>query len=89
MDRLQWRLTSWRSPEDPSLGDYRRVLDTNGLPDFVLWQGDVKRYRAVPWNGWWFSGITEASTYVNVVRYHVTISPGEITYMYTANPAHN
>ncbi|KAF0890867.1 hypothetical protein E2562_004341 [Oryza meyeriana var. granulata] len=53
----EWVLTSWRSPDDPSPGDYRRVLDTAGLPDVVLWQGGVERYRSGPWNGPWFSGI--------------------------------
>lgn len=73
-------LTSWRSPDDPSPGDYRRVLDTSGLPDFVLCQGSIKRYRAGPWNARWFSGIPEASAYTHLVTYHVTTGPGEITY---------
>ncbi|TVU32349.1 hypothetical protein EJB05_24074, partial [Eragrostis curvula] len=80
----EWHLTSWRSVDDPSPGAYRRVLDTSGLPDFVTWQGDVKAFRTGPWNGRWFSGVPEASTYTYLVTYQVTTSPGEITYGYTA-----
>ena len=47
----EWSLTSWRAKDDPATGDYRRVMDTRGLPDIVTWHGNVKKYRAGPWNG--------------------------------------
>lgn len=80
----EWFLTSWRSADDPSPGDYRRTLDRNGLPEVVLWQGNVKRYRTGPWNGLFFNGVPEASSYASQFPLQVTASPGEITYMYTA-----
>ncbi|RCV35607.1 hypothetical protein SETIT_7G252900v2 [Setaria italica] len=78
----EWYLTSWRSADDPSPGPYRRALDTTGLPDNVVWQGNAKKYRAGPWNGRWFSGIPEVLTYTNVMEHEMVISPREITYSY-------
>ncbi|XP_062186116.1 receptor-like serine/threonine-protein kinase SD1-8 [Phragmites australis] len=82
----EWYITSWRSADDPSPGAYRRALDTSGLPDNVVWQGNVKKYRAGPWNGRWFSGIPEVLTYTNVMEYQMVISPREITYGYIVKP---
>ncbi|CAN6236369.1 unnamed protein product [Urochloa humidicola] len=86
----EWFLTSWRSPDDPSPGPYRRALDTAGLPDNVVWQwqgnANKKVYRAGPWNGRWFSGIPEVLTYTNVMEYEMVISPREVTYSYVAKP---
>ncbi|CAD6259448.1 unnamed protein product [Miscanthus lutarioriparius] len=82
----EWYLTSWRSADDPSPGAYRRALDTSGLPELVVWQGNVRTYRTGPWNGRWFSGVPEASAYRNLIWYQVTTSPAEISYGYTSNP---
>ena len=41
----EWSLTSWRSPTNPATGDYRRTMDTRGLPDCVSWRGSAKKYR--------------------------------------------
>ncbi|KAF8651284.1 hypothetical protein HU200_063534 [Digitaria exilis] len=82
----EWYLTSWRSADDPSPGAYRRKLDTTGLPDLIVWQGNVRTYRTGPWNGRWFSGVPEVTTYMDLVTRQVTTSPGEISYSYTAEP---
>lgn len=82
----EWYLTSWRSPEDPSPGAYRRKLDTSGLPDFLLLQGNDTIYRSGPWNGLSFSGVTEVLGYTDLVTRSVTISPGERSYGYTSKP---
>ncbi|KAL6651962.1 hypothetical protein ACP70R_010887 [Stipagrostis hirtigluma subsp. patula] len=79
-----WYLTSWSSPDDPSPGAYRRILDTAGLPDFVVWEGDAKTYRAGPWNGLRFSGDPEVSTYTNLFTFQVTTAPDETSYGFTA-----
>ncbi|XP_037479537.1 receptor-like serine/threonine-protein kinase SD1-8 [Triticum dicoccoides] len=83
----EWYLTSWRSPDDPSPGSYRRVLEyATRLPEVVLWQQDAKAYRTGPWNGRWFNGVPEASTYAHDFPLDVTASKSEITYGYTARP---
>ncbi|KAK3143620.1 hypothetical protein QOZ80_4AG0302650 [Eleusine coracana subsp. coracana] len=83
----EWHLTSWRSTDDPAPGDYRRVLDTSGgVPDNVVWQGNVKTFRTGPWNGLWFSGIPEVLSYENLIEYQMVISRREITYGYNVKP---
>ncbi|CAN6236368.1 unnamed protein product [Urochloa humidicola] len=85
----EWHLTSWTSADDPSPGPYRRVLDTSGLPDFVLLEGNATIYRSGPWNGRSFSGATEVlgDTYTDLqLTLGVTNSSGEISYGYTAKP---
>jgi hypothetical protein len=81
-----WSLSSWRSPRDPSPGRYRYTTDARGVPENVLWDGDVERYRTGPWNGLWFSGVSEMTTYADMFAYQLTRSPGEVTYGYTARP---
>jgi hypothetical protein len=85
-NRFEWHLTSWRSPDDPAPGAYRRVLDTSGLPDNVVWKGDAKTFRTGPWNGMWFSGIPEVLSYKNLIDYQMLISPREVTYGYIIKP---
>ncbi|KAM0927740.1 hypothetical protein ACQ4PT_002677 [Festuca glaucescens] len=82
----EWQLTAWSSPDDPSPGDYRRTLETAGLPELVVWQRDVKKYSTGPWNGRYFSGVPEVSWYANKYTLRVTKSPSEMTYGYTAAP---
>jgi hypothetical protein len=85
----KWELTSWRSADDPSPGDYIRTLEatqTSGLPELVLWHHGVKTFRTDPWNGRWFNGAPEASTFTDKYRLHVTTSATETTYGYTALP---
>ncbi|OEL26178.1 putative receptor-like protein kinase [Dichanthelium oligosanthes] len=78
----EWYITSWHSADDPSPRPFRRALDTSGLPDNIVWEGNAKRYRSGPWNGRWFSGIPEVLTYTNVMEYEMVISPREVTYSY-------
>ncbi|CAK9144613.1 unnamed protein product [Ilex paraguariensis] len=49
-------LSSWRSAEDPSPGDFNYKIDNRGLPQMVTMMGSVKKYRSGPWNGIRFSG---------------------------------
>uniref|UniRef100_A0A5B7BUW1 Receptor-like serine/threonine-protein kinase n=1 Tax=Davidia involucrata TaxID=16924 RepID=A0A5B7BUW1_DAVIN len=50
-------LTSWKSPDDPSPGEFSYGIDARGLPQLVLSKGSVKKFRSGPWNGMGFSGI--------------------------------
>ncbi|KAF7019312.1 hypothetical protein CFC21_032503 [Triticum aestivum] len=82
----EWQLTSWRSADDPAPGDYRRTLETKGLPELVVWRGNVKTYRTGPWNGLYFNGVPEVSAYAGKYPLRATTSPWEVTYGYTAAP---
>ncbi|XP_024992042.1 G-type lectin S-receptor-like serine/threonine-protein kinase At4g27290 [Cynara cardunculus var. scolymus] len=52
-------LTSWKSTNDPSVGQYVNYVDTNGYPQMLLRQGLVVRLRVGPWNGMRFSGLPD------------------------------
>ncbi|KAI3683307.1 hypothetical protein L1987_83810 [Smallanthus sonchifolius] len=53
---LERIMTSWKSHDDPSIGEYSVILDTNGYPQAFGWQGEVLFGRLGPWNGLGFSG---------------------------------
>uniref|UniRef100_A0A251T2P4 Putative EGF-like domain-containing protein n=1 Tax=Helianthus annuus TaxID=4232 RepID=A0A251T2P4_HELAN len=49
-------MTSWKSPDDPSVGVYSDIHDTNGYPQNLRFQGEVLIGRLGPWHGLGFSG---------------------------------
>ncbi|XP_065862198.1 G-type lectin S-receptor-like serine/threonine-protein kinase At4g27290 [Euphorbia lathyris] len=50
-------LISWKSPNDPSLGDSTTRLDPSGYPQIFIRKGEDIVYRSGPWNGLRFSGM--------------------------------
>uniref|UniRef100_A0A6N2MET3 Receptor-like serine/threonine-protein kinase n=1 Tax=Salix viminalis TaxID=40686 RepID=A0A6N2MET3_SALVM len=50
-------LSSWKSLDDPSPGDFTWGLQPEG--ELVIWKGSNKYYRSGPWNGIGFSGAPE------------------------------
>ncbi|KAL1537428.1 G-type lectin S-receptor-like serine/threonine-protein kinase isoform X1 [Salvia divinorum] len=44
-------LTSWKSGEDPSPGEYTYRMNPKGLPSVILRRGLVIVYRSGPWDG--------------------------------------
>ncbi|KAI3731014.1 hypothetical protein L1987_62197 [Smallanthus sonchifolius] len=54
---IEWSMTSWKSPDDPSIGAYSNALDTNGYPQCFGWQDQVLISRLGPWDGLGFSGV--------------------------------
>jgi hypothetical protein len=83
----EWSLTSWRSANDPATGGYRRVMDTNGLPDIVTWQGSAKKYRSGPWNGRWFSGVPDMDSGFKLFTVQMVDDADEVTYALNATTA--
>nr|GMC53786.1 G-type lectin S-receptor-like serine/threonine-protein kinase At4g27290 [Ipomoea batatas] len=53
-----WSLTSWKSNDDPALGEYTEMLDVDGFPQLFLYRGVNKSisFRHGPWNGQIFTG---------------------------------
>ncbi|KAL8510465.1 hypothetical protein ACS0TY_017323 [Phlomoides rotata] len=51
-------LTSWRSYDDPSPGDFVHRIENQGLPELVFYRGQRKTYRIGKWNGLYFGGLT-------------------------------
>ncbi|CAL5441311.1 unnamed protein product [Camellia sinensis] len=62
---LEWRtglyhfLTSWKSCDDPSTGEYFYRMDPSGLPQSFLYKGPTQLWRTGPWIGDKWSGIAE------------------------------
>uniref|UniRef100_A0A6N2MF89 Receptor-like serine/threonine-protein kinase n=1 Tax=Salix viminalis TaxID=40686 RepID=A0A6N2MF89_SALVM len=56
---LDRRLSAWKSPDDPSPGDFIWGTQLQSNPELVMWKGSKKYYRSGPWNGIRFSGAPE------------------------------
>eukprot|EP00261_Vitis_vinifera_P031581 XP_019072824.1 PREDICTED: G-type lectin S-receptor-like serine/threonine-protein kinase At4g27290 isoform X4 [Vitis vinifera] len=56
---LDRRLSSWKSTDDPSRGNFTYRLDPNGFPQLIVMQGSDVTFRSGPWNGLRFSGFPE------------------------------
>ncbi|XP_052289567.1 G-type lectin S-receptor-like serine/threonine-protein kinase At4g27290 isoform X8 [Citrus sinensis] len=52
---LERRVTSWKSFDDPSPGDFIWAIERQDNPEVVMWKGSRKFYRTGPWNGLRFS----------------------------------
>ncbi|RYQ94445.1 hypothetical protein HN51_045708 [Arachis hypogaea] len=78
---LDWRITCWKSPNDPSPGDFSLGLALSDYPVYYMMNGTQKVYRAGPWNGLYFSGFPDLSfTYVFEVTF--VTNKDEISYSY-------
>ncbi|XP_027086057.1 G-type lectin S-receptor-like serine/threonine-protein kinase At1g11300 [Coffea arabica] len=51
------RLTSWRSPSDPSIGSFSLGVEPQQIPQLFLWNDNKPYWRSGPWNGNVFIGI--------------------------------
>ncbi|KAG5246811.1 G-type lectin S-receptor serine/threonine-protein kinase [Salix suchowensis] len=56
-------LTSWKSLNDPGTGEWSYYLEPSGLPEMVLYKGQVPWWRSGPWDGLMWNGIAEMSTH--------------------------
>ncbi|KAH6795542.1 hypothetical protein C2S51_036528 [Perilla frutescens var. frutescens] len=54
---LDKHLTSWKSPDDPSVGDFVYMIENHGLPQMSVFARRDKKYRTGPWNGRFFTGL--------------------------------
>ena len=54
---LNWFLTSWKSEDDPSKGNYTFRIDPAGSPQLILYKGQVPWFRAGYYNGLGWSGV--------------------------------
>ena len=54
---LQRNLTSWRSTDDPSFGDFSFGIDINVVPCVILGKGSSKKIRSGPSKGHEINGV--------------------------------
>ncbi|XP_030517938.2 G-type lectin S-receptor-like serine/threonine-protein kinase At4g27290 [Rhodamnia argentea] len=59
---LERHLTSWKSPDDPSPGDFTWGMERSNYPELVAWKGSSKYFRSGPWNGLRFSGAPQSGS---------------------------
>ncbi|CAN1347420.1 G-type lectin S-receptor-like serine/threonine-protein kinase At4g27290 [Linum perenne] len=53
---LNRKMISWKSPEDPSPGNFTYGVEIGGYPEIVQRENSTERYRTGPWTGLSFSG---------------------------------
>ncbi|KAL1293152.1 hypothetical protein AAHE18_19G051600 [Arachis hypogaea] len=49
-------MSSWKSAEDPAVGEYSIKFDPRGYPQLIQWKGSVKYFRTGTFNGLYFTG---------------------------------
>ncbi|KAK2408428.1 G-type lectin S-receptor serine/threonine-protein kinase [Trifolium repens] len=76
------KMTSWKSPDDPSPGDFYWGSLLYNYPEQYLMQGTKKFIRIGPWNGLHFSGIPDQKPNNIFAYYHVS-NKEEIYSIYT------
>ncbi|KAI4374727.1 hypothetical protein MLD38_012689 [Melastoma candidum] len=74
-------LTSWRTPDDPSMGHYKNEMDPNGVPQFFLTRDSVIQFRSGPWNGLRFSGMPNLKPNP-IYTFQFVFSSEEVYYTY-------
>ncbi|XP_044502540.1 G-type lectin S-receptor-like serine/threonine-protein kinase At4g27290 [Mangifera indica] len=77
------RISAWRSPDDPSPGDFSWGIEKQENPEIIMWKGSKKVYRSGPWNGIGFSGAPELRPNP-VFRYNFVSNEEEVYYMFNA-----
>ncbi|XP_021840201.2 G-type lectin S-receptor-like serine/threonine-protein kinase B120 [Spinacia oleracea] len=56
-------LTSWKTMNDPSSGNYSMGVDSRAAPQFVIWEGSIRRWRTGYWNGLSFTGVPNMAAF--------------------------
>ena len=77
---LERRITSWKSSDDPSPGDFIWKIERQFYPELVMWKGSRKFYRTGPWNGLIFSA---SSLRLNpIFKYRFVFNEDELYYTF-------
>ncbi|WRX29277.1 S-locus glycoprotein domain - like 10 [Theobroma cacao] len=60
------QLSSWKSPSDPSDGNFSFGLEPVNIPELIIWNNNQPYIRSGPWNGQIFIGMVNMnSVYLN------------------------
>ncbi|KAK9085009.1 hypothetical protein Sjap_025420 [Stephania japonica] len=79
---LKWSLTSWKSPDDPSTGEFSYSLARMESPEMVLKKASQKVWRPGPWNGQAWNGVPGMSRNY-LFNYSFVNSPDEIYFIFS------
>ncbi|XP_065617272.1 G-type lectin S-receptor-like serine/threonine-protein kinase RKS1 [Quercus suber] len=65
-------LTSWKSKDDPGIGNFSFILNTNSSsPELFLYKGNILWWRSGHWNGIGWSGIPTLSSNNSVMNFNL------------------
>ncbi|XP_075665965.1 G-type lectin S-receptor-like serine/threonine-protein kinase RKS1 [Castanea sativa] len=65
-------LTSWKSRDDPGIGNFSFILNTNSSsPELFLYKGNILWWRSGHWNGIGWSGIPTLSSNDSVMNFNL------------------
>ncbi|XP_028805370.1 G-type lectin S-receptor-like serine/threonine-protein kinase At1g11330 [Neltuma alba] len=56
------KLTSWKSPSDPTIGSFSVNIERPDVPEAMVFNGSKPYWRSGPWNGRVFLGIYQMNT---------------------------
>ncbi|XP_073028999.1 G-type lectin S-receptor-like serine/threonine-protein kinase At4g27290 [Primulina eburnea] len=79
--RREVYLSSWKSYDDPSTGDYTIHCDPSGYPQLTIKKGDALQLRTGPWNGVGFSGVPNGRKNT-IYSFEVVMNENETYYHY-------
>ncbi|RDX96533.1 G-type lectin S-receptor-like serine/threonine-protein kinase, partial [Mucuna pruriens] len=79
---LNRRLTSWKSWDDPSSGDFTWGVELGSNPDLVMWKGNVEYFRTGPYTGNMFSGVYGPRNNP-LYKYNFVNNEDEVYFQYT------
>ncbi|GLT45645.1 hypothetical protein SLA2020_194630 [Shorea laevis] len=57
------QLTSWKSPSDPSIGNFSVGIDPSSIPQFFVWNNSKPYWRSGPWNRRIFIGVPDTHSF--------------------------
>ncbi|KAK9089552.1 hypothetical protein Scep_028634 [Stephania cephalantha] len=75
-----WSFTSWKSPDDPSTGDFTLSMEQTGSPELVIKNVSQKIWRSGPWNGLEWNGLPTKGR--SIINYSLVKDPDEIYFVY-------
>ncbi|KAL5227323.1 hypothetical protein ABZP36_015588 [Zizania latifolia] len=81
-------LISWRSNDDPAMGDYTLGMDPAGLSQFFIWWRGNVFWTSGRWNGDMFSLIPELKFFTTIpIFFKCSNFTNDINCTYSANPS--
>ncbi|KAK9092233.1 hypothetical protein Syun_027144 [Stephania yunnanensis] len=77
-----WSLRSWKSPDDPSTGDFSYEMSGAGSVEMFIKKGSQKIWRSGKWNGQGWNGVPGLRAN-GIMNFSVASNPNEIYYIYS------
>ncbi|KAH7569062.1 hypothetical protein JRO89_XS06G0096700 [Xanthoceras sorbifolium] len=76
-DSAYGRLTSWKSPSDPSTGRFSTGIDPLNIPQIFIWEDNRPYWRTGPWNGRIFLGMRNVWSTVYLDGFNLVVDNQE------------